>query len=69
LLSLIGVEEGDMIGHKRFLALFSGGLLPMISLSFLHMLVKFSENKEMENNDDSLLEEQKRNGKKNSLKK
>jgi hypothetical protein len=43
LLSTMGVEETDFIGHKRFLALFSGGLLPLISLSFLHMLVKFSE--------------------------
>jgi hypothetical protein len=32
-----------MIGHKRFLALFAGGMLPLISLSFLHMLVKFEE--------------------------
>jgi len=31
------------VGHKRFLALFSGGMLPIISLSFLHMLVKFEE--------------------------
>jgi hypothetical protein len=31
------------VGHKRFLALFSGGMLPLISLSFLHMLVKFTE--------------------------
>lgn len=43
LVSLIGVESGDTIGHKRFLALFSGGMLPLISLSFLHMLVKFEE--------------------------
>lgn len=43
LISSLGVEEGDMIGHRRFLSLFSGGLLPLISLSFLHMLVKFSE--------------------------
>lgn len=39
----LGVESGDPIGHKRFLALFSGGMLPIISLSFLHMLVKFEE--------------------------
>jgi hypothetical protein len=39
----MGVESGDMVGHKRFLALFSGGMLPIISLSFLHMLVKFEE--------------------------
>jgi len=43
LVSYLGVESGDMIGHKRFLALFAGGMLPLISLSFLHMLVKFEE--------------------------
>jgi len=41
IVSYLGVESGDPIGHKRFLALFSGGMLPLISLSFLHMLVKF----------------------------
>ena len=41
--SYLGVESGDPIGHKRFLALFSGGMLPLISLSFLHMLIKFEE--------------------------
>lgn len=39
----IGVEPTDLVGHKRFLAFFAGGMLPIISLSFLHMLVKFSE--------------------------
>lgn len=43
LVSFMGVEEGDLVGHKRFLALFAGGMLPLISLSFLHMLVKFTE--------------------------
>jgi hypothetical protein len=43
LVQYLGVETGDFIGHKRFLALFSGGMLPIISLSFLHMLVKFEE--------------------------
>lgn len=43
LVSFIGVESGDFISHKRFLALFAGGMLPIISLSFLHMLVKFEE--------------------------
>jgi hypothetical protein len=47
--SFLGVEEGDPIGHKRFLALFSGGMLPLISLSFLHMLVKFEEEGKEEN--------------------
>ncbi len=60
LLSLMGVEEGDVVGHKRFLALFSGGILPIISLSFLHMLVKFSENNEITNNDIISLEEEKK---------
>jgi hypothetical protein len=43
IVSLLGVDSGDPIGHKRFLALFAGGMLPIISLSFLHMLVKFEE--------------------------
>jgi hypothetical protein len=43
LVSFLGVESGNMIGHKRFLALFAGGMLPLISLSFLHMLVKYEE--------------------------
>jgi len=43
LVSYLGVESGNIIGHKRFLALFAGGMLPLISLSFLHMLVKFEE--------------------------
>jgi hypothetical protein len=41
--SYLGVESGNVISHKRFLALFAGGMLPLISLSFLHMLVKFEE--------------------------
>ncbi len=44
LLEYIGVEPTDMVGHKRFLAFFAGGMLPIISLSFLHMLVKFTQN-------------------------
>ena len=43
IVSYLGVESGDPVGHKRFLALFSGCMLPIISLSFLHMLVKFEE--------------------------
>jgi hypothetical protein len=45
IVAYMGIESGDIIGHKRFLALFSGGMLPIISLSFLHMLVKFEEDK------------------------
>lgn len=43
IVSYLGVESGDPVGHKRFLAIFAGGMLPIISLSFLHMLVKFEE--------------------------
>ena len=43
LVQYLGVESGDFVGHKRFLAFFAGGMLPIISLSFLHMLVKFEE--------------------------
>jgi hypothetical protein len=39
----MGVDPKDYVGHKRFLAFFAGGMLPLISLSFLHMLVKFTE--------------------------
>lgn len=52
IVSYLGVESGDPIGHKRFLALFSGGMLPLISLTFLHMLVKFEEEGKKKN--DSL---------------
>jgi hypothetical protein len=53
----MGVESTDLIGHKRFLSFFSGGLLPMISLSFLHMLVKFIE-VDKNREDGSLKEEE-----------
>jgi hypothetical protein len=43
IVSYLGVESGDPVGHKRFLSLFAGGMLPIISLSFLHMLIKFEE--------------------------
>ncbi len=43
LVEFMGVDNNDFVGHKRFLALFAGGMLPIISLSFLHMLVKFTE--------------------------
>lgn len=42
------IDGNDIIGHKRLLAVFSGGLLPIISLSFLHMLVKFRDQNKTE---------------------
>jgi hypothetical protein len=55
LVSYLGVESGDLIGHKRFLALFSGGMLPLISLSFLHMLVKFEEEEKKKNIEEKIV--------------
>jgi len=43
ILEYSGIEQGDLQSHRRFLAIFAGGMLPLISLSFLHMLVKFQE--------------------------
>jgi hypothetical protein len=51
IVSYLGVESGDPVGHKRFLALFAGGMLPIISLSFLHMLVKFEEEEKKSGNE------------------
>ena len=47
----MGVDPTDFVGHKRFLAFFAGGMLPIISLSFLHMLVKFTEEDRMKGDD------------------
>ena len=48
----IGVRATDLIAHKRILALLAGGLLPVISLSFLHMLIKFTEKRELKENSE-----------------
>jgi hypothetical protein len=40
---MMGVDPTDPIAHKRILALISGGLLPIISLTFAHMLVVYSD--------------------------
>jgi hypothetical protein len=56
LVSFMGVEPNDFVGHKRFLAFFAGGMLPIISLSFLHMLVKFTE--EDRKKEETLLQEE-----------
>jgi hypothetical protein len=45
----MGIEITDLNSHKTVLAFLTGGLLPIISLTFAHMLVKFTEkNKEVE---------------------
>jgi len=50
LVEFMGVDPNDFVGHKRFLAFFAGGMLPIISLSFLHMLVKFTEEDRLNEN-------------------
>ena len=49
--------RGDMHLHRRILALIGGGFIPMISLSFLHLLVSFT-NKEVGSKDDDSWEEE-----------
>ena len=48
LLETFGVDITDMLAQKRWLALISGGMLPLISLTFAHMLVKYSEQTKIE---------------------
>jgi hypothetical protein len=52
LVEFMGVDANDFVGHKRFLAFFAGGMLPIISLSFLHMLVKFTEEDRLKEDED-----------------
>ena len=42
----MGIETTDIPTHKLILSLFSGGLLPIISLTFAHMLVVYSNREE-----------------------
>lgn len=39
----MGVESVDFTAHRRILSFLSGGFLPLISLTFAHMLIRFSE--------------------------
>jgi hypothetical protein len=47
LFSMMGVEPTDVSAHKRILAFIAGGFLPLISLLFMHMLVKSADKREM----------------------
>ena len=40
---LLGTEETDIVGLKRWLSFLTGGLLPIISLTSLHFFVKYEE--------------------------
>jgi len=50
----MGVDADDYLGHKRILSFMAGGLLPLISLTFAHMLVRFSEQTKNENKEEPL---------------
>ena len=39
----MGVEATDLTAHRRILSFLAGGFLPLISLTFAHMLVRFTE--------------------------
>lgn len=55
----MGIEKTDLNSHKTVLAFLTGGLLPIISLTFAHMLVKFTEkNKEVVEDDKTDLTEE-----------
>lgn len=49
------VENGDVMMHKRILGILGGIFIPLISLSFLHLLISFNEKESNveENNSDS----------------
>jgi hypothetical protein len=53
----MGVDKNDLNTHKTILSFLTGGLLPIISLTFAHMLVKFSENQKNEESEKVNLEE------------
>ena len=39
----MGTESGDVVSHKRWLALLEGGLLPIISVTSLHFYTKYED--------------------------
>jgi dsDNA-binding SOS-regulon protein len=53
----MGIDKNDLNTHKTILSFLTGGLLPIISLTFAHMLVKFSENQKNESSEKVNLEE------------
>lgn len=52
----LGVDPTDIVAHKRILAFLSGGILPIISLMFLHLLVSFEEKDKISNKTNLLNE-------------
>lgn len=55
---LLGTEQTDIVGLKRWLAFLEGGLLPIISLTSLHFFVKYEKPEEKKQTNDNLLDNQ-----------
>jgi hypothetical protein len=51
---MMGLDSSDPINHKRWLALLTGGLLPLISLTCLHFFIKYGGADESETNKEIL---------------
>lgn len=52
---LFTFETHPIISNKLLIAIISGGLIPIISLSFLHLLVSFNEKEEANKNNNSVI--------------
>jgi len=50
---MIGTESDDIVGLKRWLAFLGGGLLPIISLTSLHFFVKYEDNQDEPDENDT----------------
>lgn len=48
---ILGTEQTDIVGLKRWLAFLEGGLLPIISLTSLHFFVKYEKPEEKKTNE------------------
>lgn len=52
----MGTDPGDIIPHKRWLALLEGGLLPLISLTSLHFYTKYEKTDQDNDETNDLVE-------------
>lgn len=56
LLESVGGDPSDLISQKRWLAILTGGFLPLISLTCLHFFIKYGELKEKVSEKESNIE-------------
>jgi hypothetical protein len=49
---MIGTEQTDIVGLKRYLAYLEGGFLPLISLASLHFFVRYEKSDTTEDDDN-----------------